>query len=177
MFTFNSILSSSLLATLSLVAVACGGAPSSEHSSSSGQAVSAPVSNVDPAFAVCSDDTDCVAVAQAGCCNNGWLAAVSSCAVDSYDSANACTQPQPVICPMYMVNDTRVPLCNGDTKVCELRQPTDIDCGDIHSCTDGYTCIRGEERGECVLDSTASSSDDDAGAGNASTSSVKTHVN
>ena len=47
---------------------------------------------------------------------------------------------------MFVVDDTRVARCNWDTKVCEMIAPAKIDCGDVHSCPDGYTCDRGAER-------------------------------
>jgi hypothetical protein len=112
---------SSLVCLASLTA--CGSAPTSESTGRSGQAASlAPQSNVDPAFAGCVTDDDCVAIPQAGCCHNGWLAAVNRCSVADYTAANACDTTGP-ICPMYIVNDTRVAVCDPSSNACTLVQP------------------------------------------------------
>jgi hypothetical protein len=126
---------------LSLFSVACSGAPSSETTaSSSSQAVS-----VDPAFTPCAVDSDCVAVPQAGCCQNGWLAAVNADLVCAYQDANVCTTPQP-ICPQYIVNDTRVALCDNSANACAMVAPTSIQCGgegsNPHACPAGFDCVQ-----------------------------------
>jgi hypothetical protein len=103
---------------------ACGSAPTSESTGRSGQAATiAPQANVDPAFTGCVTDDDCVAIPQAGCCDNGWLVAVNSCSVADYTAANACQTSSP-ICPMYIVNDTRVAVCDPSSNACTLVQPT-----------------------------------------------------
>jgi hypothetical protein len=94
-------------------------------------------------FFSCQVDSDCVAVPVAGCCNNGWKIAVNQGQVDAYDAANACTTPHP-ICPLYIVNDTRVAECSSSTHKCEMIDPTAIRCGGFvahpHQCPTGYQC-------------------------------------
>jgi hypothetical protein len=155
--------------SLALASAACGSAPASEGAESSNQAQTA--TPVDPAFTPCTLDSDCVAVPQAGCCSNGWLAAVSSCMLNAYEAANACTTPNP-ICPQYFVNDTRVALCDNTSLSCELVQATSIACGgdgpNPHSCPAGYGCVLasdGTGLGTCTLG--APSTSDDAGAAQA----------
>jgi hypothetical protein len=154
-------------AAFSAFALACSSSPSGEGSASSGQAVTAPTSNVDPAFAVCGTDLDCVSVPQAGCCHNGWLAAVSSSSTADYAAANTCTQ-QPVFCPLYIVNDNRLPECLSNQ--CAMVAPSDIDCGWDHACPSGYGCQRSNGHGTCVQgapstcgDDAGSNAGDDAG--------------
>jgi hypothetical protein len=119
----QSVFVSLALASLSSLA-ACGSAPQGEPTGRSGQAATiAPQANVDPAFTGCVTDDDCVAIPQAGCCHNGWLVAVSSCSASDYTAANACQTSSP-ICPMYMVNDTRVAVCDPSSNACTLVQPT-----------------------------------------------------
>ncbi|HEX8794583.1 MAG TPA: hypothetical protein VF765_26740 [Polyangiaceae bacterium] len=104
----------------------------------------------------CHVDDDCVAVRQAGCCNNGWKAAVNREEVDAYDAEFACHEPRP-ICPMYMVLDTRVAECNRVSLLCEMVAIDDIACGGFilhpHACPDGYQCVYGrvpDLPGHCV---------------------------
>jgi len=145
---FKSLVTCSSLAAvasfaLSLSAVACSSATSAEPTaSSSGQAVSS--TPVDPAFTPCAFDTDCVAVAQAGCCHNGWLAAVNADLVCAYNEENACTT-QGSICPQYVVVDTRVAICGCSSDACEMIAPTSIRCGgdglNPHACPSSYDCV------------------------------------
>ncbi|HTQ45355.1 MAG TPA: hypothetical protein VMI75_21505 [Polyangiaceae bacterium] len=104
----------------------------------------------------CESDVDCVAVPQAGCCNNGWKEAVVRSQVDVYEKGGACTRAHP-ICPMYIVNDTRVPECNKLTHACEMVNVDDIVCGGFivhpHECPVGYHCNLGhipDVGGHCV---------------------------
>jgi hypothetical protein len=113
MISKSVLVSSSLAAIFTLAALAaCGNAPPSEATGKSGQAAT-----VDPQF------TACATVPQAGCCHNGWLAAVSVDSVTDYASANACTVA-PLACPLYVVNDTRVAVCDTTANACTLVQPT-----------------------------------------------------
>jgi len=100
----------------SMSLAACGSAPSSETVSHTGQASTA----ADPAFTACTSDDDCVAIQQAapGCCNNGWLVAVNTSSIEAYEDANTCTGP--LICPQYIVNDTRVASCDATSSLCTL---------------------------------------------------------
>ncbi len=59
----------------------------------------------------CKQDSDCVAVPRVGCCNNGWLEAVSATQKDAYAKSFVCPTPRPM-CPMYIVHDTRTPKCD-----------------------------------------------------------------
>ncbi len=89
----------------------------------------------------CDVDTDCVAVSR-GCCANGWKEAVNSSQQDSYRSALECVPNQ--ICPLYIVNDTRVALCDNATRQCQMIAPQDIHCGgfirNAHQCPAGWQC-------------------------------------
>ena len=121
------------LSVLALSIAACGSPSSSESLSHTGQASTGPGASVaDPAFTSCAVDDDCVAtkLAAPGCCDNGWLVAVRSDAVQAYDDANTCSAP--LVCPHYMVNDTRVAHC-GTSNACELANApaatTDDDAG------------------------------------------------
>jgi hypothetical protein len=71
----------------------------------------------------CQADADCVAVPRAGCCHNGWKEAVNSSQKDAYEQANACASTRRPICPMFMVRDTRVARCDGQSHLCEMVKP------------------------------------------------------
>ncbi len=94
-------------------------------------------------FFACKVDSDCVAIPLAGCCDNGYKVAVNVNEVDAYDAANACTTPNPV-CPLFVINDTRVAQCDFTTHACQMIDPTQIHCGGFinpsHSCPSGYSC-------------------------------------
>jgi hypothetical protein len=91
----------------------------------------------------CSVDADCVAISVGGCCPNGTKIAVNANDVDAYNAQHACTNPRP-ICPLFVINDTRVPECDNATHECVLVKPTDIVCGSFiknsHECAPGYQC-------------------------------------
>lgn len=72
-----------------------------------------------PEYLACSANSDCVAVPKAGCCNNGYKAAVNRNFVEQYKAANACKE-QGVRCAQFLVNDTRVASCNTEAKQCEM---------------------------------------------------------
>lgn len=108
------------------------------------------------AFRACGLDDDCVAVPLAGCCHNGWNTAINRAEVDAYDEAFACQNPRP-ICPMYIVNDTRVAECDRASQLCEMVRIDQIACGGFiahpHQCPDGYQCVFGripDVPGHCV---------------------------
>lgn len=66
----------------------------------------------------CNVDADCTAVPRGGCCQNGWLEAVNTHHVKAYENATKCTlNPRPM-CPMYMVHDTRIAVCQA--KQCKM---------------------------------------------------------
>lgn len=94
-------------------------------------------------FRACTMDSDCVAVPRAGCCRNGWLEAVAVSQKDAYAHAEKCTEPHP-ICPMYIVQDRRVALCDNATHLCTMTPPDQIGCGGFirnsHHCPAGYQC-------------------------------------
>jgi hypothetical protein len=104
----------------------------------------------------CKVDADCVAVPKAGCCHNGWDEAVNKTKVAEYDklyTPKVCK----VMCPMYIVDDTRVAECNTGTNKCEMVEPTAIRCGGFtrnpHSCPKGFSCKFGgvpDVPGTCV---------------------------
>lgn len=98
-----------------------------------------------PELYACQTDDDCVAVEKAGCCPNGFLAAVNKDEVKSYDTIYACTNP-PASCPFYVVHDTRVAQCDYGTHQCHMIDPSQIVCGGFiaparqHQCPAGYQC-------------------------------------
>lgn len=110
----------------------------------------------------CKTDSDCVAISKGGCCPNGWNVAVNQSSVDAYNAANACADPHP-ICPLYLVNDTRVAECNGATQKCEMVAIADIKCGGFianhHLCPDHFSCSYDghvpDLPGTCVADAQA----------------------
>jgi hypothetical protein len=91
----------------------------------------------------CAIDTDCVAVAQAGCCDNGYLAAVNKGRTADYPILYACDQTAP-ICSHLKIVDTRVAQCDFSAHKCQMIAPGDIHCGGFinpnHSCPDGWQC-------------------------------------
>jgi hypothetical protein len=109
-------------------------------------------------YRACQVDDDCVAVPQAGCCHNGWKTAVNREEVDAYDKAYACTGSHP-ICPLYIVDDTRVAECNRVSLLCEMVPIDQIACGGFvmhpHECPGDYACTLGripDIPGHCVAD-------------------------
>lgn len=104
----------------------------------------------------CAVDSDCLAVAQAGCCDNGYLAAVNKTRSEDYDVLYACTETAP-ICAQYKINDTRVAQCDFTSDKCVMIQPGDIACGAStkpnHGCPTGWSCKLGKiigAAGSCV---------------------------
>jgi hypothetical protein len=109
-----------------------------------------------PSFYDCQTDDDCVAISKGGCCANGWKVAVNVNEVMAYEAANACTVKNP-ICPLYVVNDTRVAQCNTTTNQCEMVAPKCVDnvlcklgthwsptaCKCVADCVDNIFCIAG----------------------------------
>jgi hypothetical protein len=61
-------------------------------------------------YLACQVDSDCIAVAKAGCCNNGYKAAVNKDRIEAYRAANVCKTGR-AICPQFMVDDQRVAHC------------------------------------------------------------------
>jgi hypothetical protein len=57
-------------------------------------------------------------VPRAGCCDNGYKEAVARGKGDAYRKANACAKK--VMCPHFMVNDTRKVACNPTAHQCEM---------------------------------------------------------
>jgi hypothetical protein len=90
------------------------------------QRATAPESEPDPnaGFTQCSTDSDCTAVPSApGCCNNGWKQAIARALVKEWQIAKACHPVRPVMCPMYIVRDDRVAMCNPSSHRCEMAPP------------------------------------------------------
>jgi hypothetical protein len=108
----------------------------------------------------CNVDADCVAVAEAACCQHGRKAAVNKDEVDAYEGSVSCTGHE--ICPQFVVLDKRVAECNTGTQKCEMVMPEDIVCGGFtrnpHACAAGYTCdhtgLNPDVPGVCKQDST-----------------------
>lgn len=98
-----------------------------------------------PELYSCQTDSDCVAVEKAGCCPNGFLVAVNQDEVKSYNTIYACQDESPV-CPLFVVNDTRVAQCDFTTHSCQMIDPAQIRCGGFiapamqHHCPTGFDC-------------------------------------
>ena len=90
----------------------------------------------------CKVDSDCVAISKGGCCPNGWKVAVNKKHVKSYEASHVCKEQ--IVCPLYVIDDTRVAECNRGTNKCEMIAIDDIACGGFtanpHACPKGYTC-------------------------------------
>jgi hypothetical protein len=72
-------------------------------------------------FFSCTQSSDCVAVRELfDCCDNGWKIAVNREEARAYLAATYCV---PRVCPYYVVDDTRVPVCNPHTLSCEMVKP------------------------------------------------------
>lgn len=109
-------------------------------------------------FRACTMDSDCAAVPRAGCCRNGWLEAVAVSQKDAYARAEKCGEPHP-ICPMYIVQDERVALCDDATHLCTMTPPDQVSCGGFFDrnhrhCPAGYGCKKTSKipdvGGKCV---------------------------
>src|SRR5207249_4777824 len=61
-------------------------------------------------YYACKVDSDCVAISKGGCCPNGWKVAVNKSQVSAYNSIAMCAIE--MICPLSVINDTRVAECN-----------------------------------------------------------------
>jgi hypothetical protein len=79
-----------------------------------------------PQYLTCTVDSECVAVPREGCCHNGYKDAVNRNEVDAYRAANAC-KDRHVICPQFIINDTRVAVCNKAKGRCEMTQAKAIE--------------------------------------------------
>jgi hypothetical protein len=103
----------------------------------------APDSGALAQFRACTLDSDCVAVDRVGCCHNGWKEAVASSQAPAYEKSFTCPQAHPM-CPMYIVRDARVPLCDNGAHLCTMTRPEDVACGGFirnkHTCPTGLHC-------------------------------------
>lgn len=70
-------------------------------------------------YLTCADDSECVAVPRAGCCNNGIKDAVNKDRIAAYREAKKCTNRN-VICPQFIVDDQRPAKCNRSSHQCEM---------------------------------------------------------
>ena len=73
-------------------------------------------------YYACTADSDCIAIPEESCCQNGYKAAVNRNRVAAYRAANACKLSNP-LCPHLMVNDTRVARCDHATHQCRMVRP------------------------------------------------------
>ncbi len=137
------------LGALSMVlVVGCGGQVQTGDRTTE-QAVSAKADSAQreehPELFACQTDSDCVAVPQASCCPNGFLAAVNADQIDAYYDTFACTTP-PAFCPQFIADDERVAQCDFTTHQCQMIDPTQIRCGGFiapamqHQCPANYDC-------------------------------------
>lgn len=96
-----------------------------------------------PVWESCNVDSDCEAVPQVGCCNNGYKAAVNKHHVTAYEDSFTCPPPKP-FCPLFVILDTRQPECNNTSHTCEMVAIDQISCGGFvanhHACPSGYDC-------------------------------------
>lgn len=81
-----------------------------------------------PVWESCKVDSDCEAVPQVGCCNNGYKAAVNKHHVAAYEASFTCPPPKP-FCPMFVILDRRVPVCDQTTDTCQMVEPADAGVG------------------------------------------------
>ena len=121
--------SCSILAAVALGA--CGGTsdPLDRPGSSGATVSSAPA---DPAgedagnadvtgYFRCAKDDDCVAVRYlTNCCYNGLKIAVNHARADAYLRATECAPAPGHVCPLFILQDTRVPACRESTHQCEM---------------------------------------------------------
>jgi hypothetical protein len=145
---------------LALPLVACAASTeSSSTADTTGQDLSAKT------MLSCNVDSDCVAIEKPACCPNGMKVAVNKSHVTAYRNANKCEDP-PTVCPMFLIDDTRVAQCNTESKQCEMILPGDISCGGFvanpHTCPDGMSCMAASKMldapGKCVEDTTPAQS-------------------
>ena len=137
----KSVVALSGIGVLSMCAallVACGDASDGQGAQGSSSSALSPaeddggvVSTADAGdeagYFACQGDSDCVAVKYfARCCYNGWKIAVAQSEVEAYESATACPRVERV-CPLYVVDDTRVPVCQAGT--CAMVAPPADDGG------------------------------------------------
>lgn len=110
------------LAVASLAAVGLAACTSNTDDPSSSEEPSAAVQDEElrKSITACKVDSDCVAVPRGGCCDNGWKEAVNKHHVKAYENATKCKASPPPLCPMYVVNDTRVARCDADTHQCKM---------------------------------------------------------
>lgn len=110
------------LAFASLAAVGLAACASNTDDPSSSEEPSAAVQDEElrKSITACKVDSDCVAVPRGGCCDNGWKEAVNKHHVRAYQNATKCKLSPPPLCPMYVVNDTRVPSCDAATHQCKM---------------------------------------------------------
>jgi hypothetical protein len=94
-------------------------------------------------YFACKVDSDCVATPRNECCGTGWMEGVNKKEVSAYHASFTCPQAHP-ICPLYLIDDTRVAQCNNDSHKCEMVDPAKSSCGGFvanpHQCAKGYTC-------------------------------------
>jgi len=69
-------------------------------------------------YSACATDADCEIVPRAGCCDNGYKAAIARGKGDAYRRTNACSKK--VMCPHFMISDRRAAACNPQKHVCEM---------------------------------------------------------
>ena len=95
-------------------------------------------------FYSCAADIDCIAVPKVGCCSNGYKEAVNKESATAYAQSFTCPTPNQM-CPHYILNDTRVPECNGGTHKCEMVAIDQIKCGGLgpspHVCPSDHRCV------------------------------------
>lgn len=133
------------LAFLSLLSLTACGLPPAEDDAPVGETqeeVKSHVSHPAHGWFACAVDSDCVAVPRAECCGTGWKEAVNKHHVKAYEHSITCPKHQ--ICPLYVIDDTRVAECNNDTGKCEMIDPAAMSCGGFvrnhHECAPGYSC-------------------------------------
>jgi hypothetical protein len=96
-----------------------------------------------PTWAACQTDEDCTAVDNGGCCPDGTKAAVNIDGVADFQASRACTSP-PSLCPLHVILDQRVPMCDATSHTCQMVDPANARCGGFtthpHACPIGWNC-------------------------------------
>jgi hypothetical protein len=97
-----------------------------------------------PDYFSCKVDSDCVAEPEGGCCPHGYKDAVNKNQVTAWEKTQQCTTTPHPICPLFLVDDTRLAECNNNTHQCEMVAIDAIQCGGFvvnhHACPAGYDC-------------------------------------
>ena len=68
----------------------------------------------------CEVDADCAIVSDGGCCPHGVKYVVNSSSTDEWDVLSECHENIGPVCPLFMIDDTRVKSCDSTLHLCQL---------------------------------------------------------